>query len=332
MKKYNSILVTGGAGFIGSHLVEELLKNGFKVTVIDNLSNGKLQNLNHARKSPKFFFVKGDVLNDHDCIKVSKNIDIVFHLACLGVRHSIHSPIDNHKINAEGTIRVLEAARRNNVKKFFYISSSEIYGGVDTFPIKEAVIPKPFTVYGASKLAGEHYSYAYYKCYGLNTIILRIFNNYGPRAHFEGDAGELIPRTIVNAIFDKPPIIFGDGKATRDFFYVKDTAKALVSLINRLDLPGEIINIGTGVEMTVVDVVKTILKIMHKQKLRIKFLKSRPADVPRLWVNADKFYHLQKFQPSCSFEEGLKDTIEYYKKLSKRTNLLAQFSVKNWIK
>src|SRR6185369_16847751 len=124
-------------------------------------------------------------------------LDAVFHLACLGVRHSLHSPFDNHRVNAEGTLRILDLAREVGAKRFLYISTSEIYGLADTFPITEAARPAPITVYGASKLAGEHYALAYRARYGLPVTIARLFNNYGPRAHHEGDAGELIPRSIV---------------------------------------------------------------------------------------------------------------------------------------
>jgi UDP-glucose 4-epimerase len=145
----------------------------------------------------------------------------------LGVRHSIANPFENHKVNAEGTLNILNACIKNRIKKFFHISTSGIYGGINSFLIKEDTLPLPNTVYGASKLAGEHYTNAYSKCYGLDTTILRIFNNYGPRAHFEGDAGEIIPRTIVSDLYNKQHVIFGDGSITRDYIYVKDTVKAL---------------------------------------------------------------------------------------------------------
>lgn len=326
------VLVTGGAGFIGSHLTDELLSRNFQVTVIDNLKNGLLENLKDAFKSKKFAFVKGDILKPNDIEKSLRSIDIVFHLACLGVRHSIHSPFENHKVNAEGSLTMLEAARQHKIKKFYYISSSEIYGGVKKFPIDETATPKPFTVYGASKLAGENYAYAFYKCYGLDTTILRIFNNYGPRAHFEGDAGELIPRAIIHAIYNKPPIIFGNGEITRDFFYVKDTARALANLIDIPNLKGEIMNIGAGKEIKIIDIVKKILIFIGRKKLKVVKMRSRPADVPRLWVNADKFYRLTDFQPSFSLDKGLKETIKYYLDLSKKSNLLSKINIKNWEK
>lgn len=326
------VLITGGAGFIGSHLTDELLSRGYRVTVLDNLRNGTRANLKEAFKSEKFSFFQGDILKNSDVERAMKNIDIVFHLACLGVRHSLHSPFENHRVNAEGTLIILEAAKKHKIKQFLYTSSSEIYGGVKTFPINEEATPHPLTVYGASKLAGENYTYAYYKCYGLNTIILRIFNNYGPRAHFEGDAGELIPRSIVNAIYNKSPIIFGDGRNTRDFFYVKDTACVLAKFVELNGLAGKIFNIGTGEEVKINEIVKKILAQMGKHELKIKHLISRPADMPRLWVDTTKFRKLTKYKSSYIFEMGLKETIKYYLELSKRENLLPKIIVNNWQK
>lgn len=327
-----NILITGGAGFIGSHLTDELLSRGCQVTVLDNLRNGSLANLESARKHSSFKFVKGDILNSSDCLAATKEIDCVFHLACLGVRHSLHSPLENHRVNAEGTLNVLEACVKNGVKRFYYISTSEIYGGADTFPIDEATLPRPFTVYGASKLAGEHYTQAYQKYYGLKTTVLRIFNNYGPRAHYEGDAGEIIPRTIVYALYNKRPVIFGDGSITRDFFYVRDTASALAGLLEIEGLDGVTMNIGTGKEYSMTEIVERVLVLSAKKELAIDYIDARPADVPRLWVNADKFKRLTNFVPKFTFADGLLETIEYYKKLAERKNLLADIQTRNWEK
>jgi UDP-glucose 4-epimerase len=325
------ILITGGAGFIGSHLTDKLLSLGYNVTVIDNLSNGKLENLIQAKSYSSFKFVEGDILDKSSCHNVTENIDVIYHLACLGVRHSLHSPFENHRVNAEGTLNVLEAALKNNVKRFFYISTSEIYGDIKSFPIDEEGVPFPKTVYGASKLAGENYAYSYNKCFGMDTTVLRIFNNYGPRAHYEGDAGEIIPRSIVNMIYGKAPVIFGDGSVTRDFFYVKDTARALASLLQIPGLQGEIINVGTGEEITMKNLLEQIIKLMDVN-IKIEFLEDRPADVPRLWVNPSKFKKLTNFKSEYSFEQGLIETIRYYKELSTGKNLVNEIAVRNWEK
>jgi UDP-glucose 4-epimerase len=324
-----SIVVTGGAGFIGSHLTDELLQRGHYVTVLDNLRNGSLANLAESSAHPNFTFVEGDILDPETCLKTVERMDVVYHLACLGVRHSIHSPFENHRVNAEGTLRVLEAARQQAVKKFFYISTSEVYGGVRHFPIREEHVPRPFTVYGASKLAGEQYANAYRKCYGLEATILRIFNNYGPRAHYEGDAGELIPRAIARLLYDQQPILFGDGLVTRDFFYVKDTACVLSDLLGISGLNGITMNIGTGVEYTIRAVVEKIVTIMGKEHVGIQYEDARPADVPRLWVDNTLFSQKTRFRPTRSFEDGLHETIAYYENLAGERALFSGVGVAN---
>lgn len=326
------ILITGGAGFIGSHLTDLLLSMGYRVTVIDNLANGNLANLEEARRSPDFTFVQGDILDKELCDKVSNGCAYVFHLACLGVRHSIHSPFENHRVNAEGTLNVLEAARQNNIEHFFYISTSEIYGKTTSFPITEEALTAPLTVYGASKLVGEHYTNAYNECYGLHTTVLRIFNNYGPRAHYEGDAGEVIPRSIVRILNNEKPVVFGDGNITRDFFFVKDTARALAGLIGNPAINYKTFNIGTGVEYSMKDLLLKVLELMDRQDLGLEYLPDRPADVPRLWVKADKFYAATHFKSNYTFEDGLKETIQYYIELSKTKNLIKDIKINNWEK
>jgi len=326
------ILVTGGAGFIGSHLVDQLLNTGYNVVVLDNLSNGNLDNLSDALVNPKFKFIEGTILDSDICHLAMTDVDVVFHLACLGVRHSIHSPFENHQVNAEGTLNILLAAKKVNVKQFIYISTSEIYGRTSTFPITENNLTHPLTVYGASKLAGEHYTNSFYECYGMNTTVLRIFNNYGPRAHFEGDSGEIIPRTIVNVLNDIEPVIFGDGSITRDFFFVKDTAKVLSSLIGNIALKGNTYNLGTGVEISMKKLVETILNLIPEKQIPIKYMEDRPADVPRLWVDASKIRNRVNIENECDFENGILESINYYKELNKISKLSEKIKLINWEK
>ena len=326
------ILVTGGAGFIGSHLVDQLLNEGYNVVVLDNLSNGNLDNLSEAMVHPKFKFIEGTILDIDNCNLAITNVDVVFHLACLGVRHSIHSPYENHKVNAEGTLNILLAAKEEKVKQFIYVSTSEIYGRTATFPITEANLTHPLTVYGASKLAGEHYTNSFFECYGMNTTVLRIFNNYGPRAHYEGDSGEIIPRTIVNVLNGISPVVFGDGSITRDFFFVKDTAKVLGTLIGLDEIKGKTFNLGTGTEITMKHLVEKIVQLMPEFSSSIQFLDDRPADVPRLWVDASLIRKTLSIQNETSFDEGLDEAISFYKELNKNVDLSKSIKTINWVK
>jgi UDP-glucose 4-epimerase len=329
----SKILVTGAAGFIGSHLTDALLAAGHEVVGFDNLSNGKLRNLESALENNAFQFAEGDICEEAQVNEIMKGVDVVYHLACLGVRHSIHSPFENHKVNAEGSLRVLEAARQEKVSKFFYISTSEIYGDIQTFPIDELGVPAPKTVYGSSKLAGENYAYSYNICYGLQTVITRIFNNYGPRAHYEGDAGEIIPRSIVRMLNGEAPVVFGKGDVTRDFFFVKDTARALVGLMQNEKAVGEIINIGTGAEISMKELMEVLIEEMElKDRMNIRFEEDRPADVPRLWVNPTKFKELTGFDNEMDFCEGLRETIAYYKALNQTSDLMNEIELQNWKK
>jgi UDP-glucose 4-epimerase len=329
----SKILVTGAAGFIGSHLTDALLAAGHEVVGFDNLSSGKLRNLESAFENNAFQFAEGDICDESQVNEIVKGVDVVYHLACLGVRHSIHSPFENHRVNAEGSLRVLEAARQENVSKFFYISTSEIYGDIKTFPIDEFGLPAPKTVYGSSKLAGENYAYSYHVCYGLQTVITRIFNNYGPRAHYEGDAGEIIPRSIVRMLNGEAPIVFGKGDVTRDFFFVKDTARALVQLMDNEKVVGEIINIGTGTEISMKELMEVLIEEMElKDRMNIRFEEDRPADVPRLWVNPSKFKALTGFDNEMDFREGLTETIAYYKALNLTNDLMGEIELQNWKK
>jgi UDP-glucose 4-epimerase len=327
MKK---VLITGGAGFIGSHLADELLSRNAEVVVIDNLINGKEDNLSVAKKHPGFKFIKGDILNNDDLDLAFNEVDTVYHLACLGVRHSINKPYENHLVNAEGSLNVLLKARENKIRKFIYISSSEIYGRALSFPIKESDTPYPITVYGASKLAGEHYTNSFHECYGMDVTIIRMFNNFGPRAHYEGDSGEVIPRSIVNALYGRNPVIFGDGKISKDFIYVKDTARILADLHDVKGLTGLTFNIGSGEEITIKNLMELILSLIGNYKLKIDYDAPRPADVPRLLVNFEKLKKVYNLKLNYNFKQGLTETIQFYKDLMKEKNLVDEMPLKNW--
>src|SRR5262245_13019780 len=243
------ILVTGGAGFIGSHLVDALGESS--VRVLDDLSTGKAENLASARANSRVEFIRGDIRDRPLVAKLLADTDIVFHLACRGVRHSIGNPIESHEVNAEGTLLLLEESRRAGVSRFVHVSSSEVYGTARYAPMDEGHPTFPETVYGGAKLAGEAYARAYHQTYQLPTIVVRPFNNFGPRSHHEGDCGEVIPRFVVWALNGQPPVIFGDGSQTRDFIFVEETAQWLCRVAECDELVGHTINLASGKETSV---------------------------------------------------------------------------------
>lgn len=305
-------MVTGGAGFIGSHLVDSLLEHGCKVRVLDNLVNGKLENLSDHLDAENFQFFRGSITDPLDVQLAMEKIDVVFHLACLGVRHSIAHPFENHRVNAEGSLLVLDAAYRAKVSRFLYCSSSEVYGTAEYVPMPETHPTHPCTVYGASKLAGEAYARAYYKAYGMEIIIVRPFNTYGPRSHYEGDAGEMVPKSIVRALNGQPIIVFGDGTQTRDFTYVMDVASALVSAAESNAMLGETLNVGSNFEISIKDLAHKIAEMVGNANTQVEFTSERPGDVLRLYADPKKFVELCNWKPEVGFDEGLAKTIDYF--------------------
>lgn len=310
----SSCLVTGGAGFIGSHLVEALCRAGAReVRVVDNLANGKWDNLEPVADEPGLVVYEESVLDWPVMAAACQGADVVFHLACLGVRHSLHAPFENHQVNAEGTLVTLEAARQARVKRFIYVSTSEIYGTAQYAPMDEGHPPQPMTVYGASKLAGECYARAYHRTHGFPAVMVRPFNNYGPRSHYEGDAGEVIPRFVTRALAGLPPVIFGDGTQTRDFIFVTDTARALIAIAEGERCLGETVNVGSGAEVTVNELAETVLRAVGRNDLRVCYDVARPGDVLRLCADTKKLGSLVTFAPQVSFADGLGRLVAWFR-------------------
>ena len=323
------VIVTGGAGFIGSALVRQLCNLGADVHVIDNLVNGKAENLEGVGCT----LHKIDIRDVDTIASIFKNADIVFHLACLGVRHSIHEPFENHEVNASATLALLHMARNHNVGRFIYTSTSEVYGTAKTVPMDELHPTFPMTVYGASKLAGECYTRAFWETYQYPTTVIRPFNAYGPRCHHEGDSGEVIPKFMLRTMAGKGMVVFGDGSQTRDFTYVEDTAKGLAAAALSERAIGETINIGYGSEITILDLAQEIAALFGKNTPDIEFYDQRPGDVLRLYAKTDKAQDLIGFEPEVSFTEGLKRLKGWYEEQEiSEDELLEEERVQNWIK
>ena len=326
----NRVLVTGGAGFIGSELVHQLADYGHEVIVVDNLANGLRENLNDIfNKNVKLEVV--DILDLKKMADLMVGIDIVYHLACLGVRHSIHSPYENHLVNADATLKLLELARAAKVGRFVHVSTSEVYGSFQYVPMSEDHPTFPKTVYGASKLASECYARAYFETYKFPTVVVRPFNTFGPRCHHEGDSGEVIPKFLLRTLIGQPMVIFGDGFQTRDFTYVSDTAHGIRLAGFADSVVGKTINLGSGKELTIKDLAHRVAKIAQKADATITHETSRPGDVLRLCADSSKAKALLGFEPEISLEDGLSYLLEWYRSLNRSPmELLSEERLYNW--
>lgn len=320
------IVVTGGAGFIGSHLVERLVADGHSPLVVDDLSTGSEANL--AGVGSAVELVKCDV-TDATAAEAVADADRVFHLAVRNVRASINRPGENFRVNADGTLALLEAMRNGRQGAFVYVSSSEVYGIPATEHYRESTVPAPTTVYGAGKLAGEHVALAYHRTYGIDTRAVRPFNNFGPRSHFEGDSGEVIPKFVLRALAGRPLHVHGAGVQTRDFMYVEDTARWLVRLAEAPALVGETVNIGSGRETSVLELARTIVGLTGSSS-EIVHVEDRPGDLPRLVADTTKVGSLVDFRLDVDFEEGLRRTIEWFAAQDVE-RLLADEVERNWL-
>src|SRR4030067_3149736 len=260
--KDKRILVTAGARFIGGHLVAVLSK-GNQVVVLDNFSSGKKENSKQHQENSDVEIITGDIRDKSLLYKITKDIDIIYHLAVQCLRVSIKDPEINHEVNATGTLNLCMAALKNSVKRFVYISSSEVYGTAVKVPMDENHPCEPMTVYGASKLAGEAYALAYHRTYILNSLVVRPFNTYGPRAHFEGAYGEVIPKFGLRVLNKMPPVIFGDGSQRRDFTYVTDTVMGIIMASECDDMIGQTVNIANGSEVSVNTLAEIITKKLN---------------------------------------------------------------------
>lgn len=324
------ILVTGGAGFIGSELVQQLAAAGAQVCIVDSLVNGKRENV-EAVLGDRARLEVADIRDDERMTALLRGIDLVFHLACLGVRHSIHSPRENHEVNATATLGLLARAREQKVGRFVYVSSSEVYGTAKRVPMTEEHPTFPRTVYGSSKLAGECYARAYHDTYGFPTVVVRPFNAYGPRCHHEGDSGEVIPKFLLRSMAGLPMIIFGDGTQTRDFTHVRDTARGIIMAGIAEEGLGQTINIGQGSEISILDLARLVAEVVGRRDAAIEHIEPRPGDVLRLYADTTRAQNQLGFRPEIGLREGLTDLKRWYElRGTAAGELLREESVRNW--
>ena len=319
-RKYQKILVTGGAGFIGSHLVDKLLNEGFEVTVIDNLDTGHLENIAHHQDKEEFHFIKGDI-RDFDLVKETmKDVDAVFHEAALAsVTLSVQNPILTNDINVTGTLNLLKASSDLHVKRFIYASSAAIYGDTPPPQKREDMTPNPISPYGVSKFAAENYVKLFHKVYGLETVSLRYFNVYGPRQRFDIQSayGGAITIFTNRLLKNMPPIIYGDGEQTRDFVYIQDVVEANMLALNSKNAAGEVFNIGTGTNASVNQVAEFLKEIMNRKNLKNIHANPRPTDIRHGYADIGKAKRILGFHPKVSLKEGLIKLVNWYAKQNK---------------
>lgn len=327
--KNKTILVTGGAGFIGGHFVENISRDN-KVIIYDNFTSSVLSlgDLGRLGTLGNLKVIKGDILDRKTLEKSMQGVDIVFHFAVVCVRLSLSDERYVHDVNATGTLNALLAAKRAGVKRFVYISSSEVYGSAIRPKISENHPINPTTVYGMSKYIGELYSMHFNDHQGLPVIIVRPFNTYGPRSHFDGVYGEVIPRFTIRALNKKQPIIFGTGRQTRDFTYVTDTVEGITRASGQHS--GSVINIARGQEVTISDIAKYVCA-ETKLSYRPIMKPARPNDVARHYADISKAKKLLSFEPKIAIAEGLKTYIAWVKKTyPDPKKLLINIPDKNW--
>ncbi len=308
-------LVTGGAGFIGSHITETLLKKGHSVRVLDNFSSGKEENLKftHNLTPNTYDLIRGDIRDKDTCLKACEGVDFVMHQAALrSVPKSMLNPKDYNEVNIQGTLNMLEASREAKVKSFVFASSSSIYGEAKKFPEKELDIPKLISPYALSKLAGEYYCKIFAVNYGLNTVSLRYFNVFGPRQSLDDEYAVVIPKFITCLLKDEQPPIYGTGKQSRDFTYIANVVEANILAATKNAVGGDVFNVASGKDYSVLDLVKILNKILGKD-IKPKLLPKRPGDVFRTAASLTKIKNKLRFSPGIDFVEGLKLTVEYFK-------------------
>jgi UDP-glucose 4-epimerase len=305
-------LVTGGAGFIGSNIVKRLLELGEFVRIIDNFSTGRKENIEEFIGNPNFELIEGDITDLNICQKSIKDMDFVLHQAAIpSVNRSILDPKSTFEANAIGTLNLLIAVKKYKIKKIVYASSSSIYGPGHV-PKKEEMTPNPISPYALSKFTGEKLCQIFSKIYGIPTICLRYFNVFGPRQNPFSEYAAVIPKFISAFLKNKRPVIYGDGKQTRDFTYVENVVEANLKASRSKFRGGEIFNIACGKQISLLDLINILNKYLFKN-IKPLFRNERPGDIKHSFADISKAKKILGYTPKISFKDGLKMAIEWFK-------------------
>jgi UDP-N-acetylglucosamine/UDP-N-acetyl-alpha-D-glucosaminouronate 4-epimerase len=301
-------VVTGGAGFIGSHLVRRLVRQGAVVRVIDNLSTGDTARLNDLRGSIEF--VEGDLSDERLCGDVIKGIDFVFHQAAIpSVQRSVRDPITTNRANVTATLNLLESCRRGEVRRLVYAASSSAYGDTEVLPKIETMSPNPLSPYALQKLVGERYCRLYYELYGLETVSLRYFNVFGPGQDPNSDYSAVIPKFINLLLKGQPIVVYGDGEQSRDFTYVENVVEANLNAMRADDAPGKVFNIGCGERVGLNTLIKLLENIIGINAT-VNYADVRPGDVRHSLADITLARKILGYSPEIMVQEGLRRTVE----------------------
>jgi nucleoside-diphosphate-sugar epimerase len=304
-------LVTGGAGFIGSNTVDELVRRGHSVVVLDDFSSGKEDNLTEVRN--KITFIKGSITDIEVVRKAMHEAEYVLHLAAkTSVPRSVKDPIETNKINIDGTLNVLVAAKELKVKRVVFAASSSAYGETPTLPKVETMQPEPISPYGVTKYVGELYGQAFGRCYGLENVALRYFNIFGPRQDPSSPYSGVLAKFCSAFLEDAQPVVFGDGEQTRDFTYVENAVQANLLACEAPSVSGKVFNVGVGGRVSLNEVVRVLGKISGKT-LETKYEPPRDGDIRDSQADITQAKELLGYEPQVSFEEGLSRTYEWYR-------------------
>jgi UDP-glucose 4-epimerase len=312
-------LITGGAGFIGSHLVAGLLRRGHQVRVLDDFTTGARHNLaamsaelQAEGHSCALDTVVGSILDEQQLATAMRDMDYVFHQAALpSVAFSLHDPVRSNRVNVEGTLNVLVAARGHGVKRVIYAGSSSAYGDSHILPKREEHPPQPLSPYAVAKLTGEHYCQVFTQVYQLETVVLRYFNVFGPRQNPTSQYAAVIPTFIMHLRHGTPLPIFGDGQQTRDFTYVDNVVYGNILAMTAPDVAGKVINLATGGRTSLLQLI-AYLEALQQCRAQIEFLPARPGDVPHSQADITRAKELLGFEPQVDIQQGLQRTLAYY--------------------
>jgi nucleoside-diphosphate-sugar epimerase len=304
-------VVTGGAGFIGSNTVEELVRRGHSVVVLDDLSSGKEDNLAELRT--KITFIKGSIGDIEVVRKAMHEAEFVLHLAArTSVPRSVKDPIETNRINIDGALNVLVAARDAKVKRVVFAASSSAYGETPTLPKVETMQPEPISPYGVTKFVGELYAQTFGRCYGMENVSLRYFNIFGPRQDPSSPYSGVLAKFCTAYLEESQPVIFGDGEQTRDFTYVENAVQANLLACEAPNVSGKVFNIGTGARFSLNQTVELLSKISGKQ-LQVKYDPPRDGDIRDSLADITLARQFLGYHPQVGFEEGLGRTFEWYR-------------------